>query len=57
METNIDLCWHIEWGHDYNLLVDTGFYPDSGPFGMEAMVNWLSAQGFAYISARYVGQN
>lgn len=50
-----DLCWHIEWGHDYNMLVDAGFYPDDGPFGMPAMMAWLSEQGWAHISATYIG--
>jgi hypothetical protein len=50
-----DLEWHIEWGHDFNMLVDAGFYPDTGPFGLEAMMAYLSAQGWAYISAKYVG--
>ena len=57
LSTNEPLVWHIEWGHDFNLIVDAGFYPDDGPFGMDAMVSWLTEQGFAYVSARYVGQN
>jgi hypothetical protein len=49
------LEWHIEWGHDYNMLVDSGFYPSQGPFGMEAMFRYLKSQGWAYVSATYVG--
>ncbi len=49
------LEWHIEWGHDFNLLVDAGFYPSEGPFGMEKMFAYLKEQGWAHISCTYVG--